>query len=117
VNSLFFGVPASLPAQTPKHFQRVVLKKGKYLKAKCSNILPSLEMKAFGRLLHEATKISPNQVLVGPAFCMSDNGDNSFNLMDKESDQALRVHINKLKSKLDLNIKNIRGVGYKLEEI
>ena len=40
-----------------------------------------------------------------------------FNLMDKESDQALRVHINKLKSKLDLNIKNIRGVGYKLEEI
>ncbi len=43
--------------------------------------------------------------------------DMLFEAMEKESSQALRVHINKLKSKLDIEIKNIRGVGYRLEEI
>ena len=43
--------------------------------------------------------------------------DMLFEAMEKESSQALRFHINKLKSKLDIEIKNIRGVGYRLEEI
>ena len=37
--------------------------------------------------------------------------------LDKQSSNALRVAISKLKNKLDLNIKNVRGKGYILEEI
>ena len=40
-----------------------------------------------------------------------------FELMKKPSDVALRVQINKLKTELELNIKNIRGLGYKLEKL
>ncbi len=40
-----------------------------------------------------------------------------FELMDKPTDLALRVHISKIKKALDINIKNIRGLGYKLEKI
>ena len=37
--------------------------------------------------------------------------------LDKQSSNALRVAISKLKNKLDLNIKNVRGKGYILEEV
>ena len=40
-----------------------------------------------------------------------------FELMKKPTDVALRVQINKLKTELELNIKNIRGLGYKLEKL
>ena len=43
--------------------------------------------------------------------------DDFFGVMQKPSDTALRVQINKLKKELDLDIKNIRGVGYKLEKL
>ncbi len=43
--------------------------------------------------------------------------DQFFEVMQKDSDTALRVQINKLKSDFDLQIKNIRGVGYKLERL
>ena len=38
-----------------------------------------------------------------------------YEMMDKPSDAALRVHVNHLKNKLNLQISNIRGVGYRLE--
>ncbi len=40
-----------------------------------------------------------------------------FEVMERPSEMALRVHINKLKHKLNITIKNIRGIGYKLEKI
>ena len=40
-----------------------------------------------------------------------------FDYMNKPSDTALRVLISKLKKTLDLNITNIKGIGYKLEEL
>jgi DNA-binding response OmpR family regulator len=40
-----------------------------------------------------------------------------FDVMQKPTDTGLRVHINKLKNLLDLHITNIRGVGYRLEEV
>ena len=43
--------------------------------------------------------------------------DQLFEVMKKPSDVALRVQINKLKTELGLNIKNIRGLGYKLEKL
>ncbi len=43
--------------------------------------------------------------------------DEIFELMQNPSDVALRVLINKIKKEFDLNIKNIRGVGYKLEKL
>ncbi len=43
--------------------------------------------------------------------------DALYDVMHKPSDVALRVQINKLKKELGINIINIRGVGYKLEEL
>ena len=40
-----------------------------------------------------------------------------FSVMERPSEMALRVHINKLKHKLKIAIKNVRGIGYKLEKI
>lgn len=39
-----------------------------------------------------------------------------YDIMENPSDQALRVHINKLKKLLELDIVNVRGVGYRLEK-
>ena len=40
-----------------------------------------------------------------------------FEVMERPSEMALRVHINKLKHKLGFAIKNARGIGYRLEKI
>lgn len=40
-----------------------------------------------------------------------------FQVMERPSEMALRVHINKLKHKLGFAIKNARGIGYRLEKI
>ena len=43
--------------------------------------------------------------------------DQFFEAMERPSEMALRVHINKLKHKLGFAIKNVRGIGYRLEKI
>ena len=40
-----------------------------------------------------------------------------YDYLDNANPNALRVNISKLKSKLDLSIKNIREIGYILEEL
>ena len=40
-----------------------------------------------------------------------------YELMEKPSEVGLRVNISRLKKLLELDIRNIRGVGYKLEEL
>jgi len=40
-----------------------------------------------------------------------------FELMKKNSDVGLRVHITKIKKLLEVDITNIRGQGYRLEKI
>ncbi len=40
-----------------------------------------------------------------------------FTVMERPSEMALRVHINKLKHKLNISIKNARGIGYRLEKL
>jgi len=40
--------------------------------------------------------------------------DTLFELLEKPSNLALRVNISKIKKKLNINIKNVRGVGYKI---
>ena len=42
------------------------------------------------------------------------NKDDLMFLLDKPSDLTLRVHISKLKKKFDLQINNVRGVGYQI---
>jgi len=42
---------------------------------------------------------------------------NFFDCMNKPSEPALRVLISKLKKVLDLDITNIKGIGYKLEKL
>jgi two-component system OmpR family response regulator len=40
-----------------------------------------------------------------------------FDVMEKPTDLALRVHIAKLKKRLGLHISNIKGIGYRLESV
>jgi len=40
-----------------------------------------------------------------------------FDVMERPSEMALRVHINKIKAKLNIAIKNATGIGYRLEKI
>lgn len=42
---------------------------------------------------------------------------NLFDFLENPNPNALRVNLSKLKSKLNLDIKNTRGVGYMLEEL
>lgn len=39
-----------------------------------------------------------------------------YDVMENPSDQSLRVHMTKLKQALDLELTNVRGVGYRLEK-
>jgi len=39
-----------------------------------------------------------------------------YNIIDNHSNSALRFHINKLRNILDIDITNVRGVGYLLEK-
>ena len=41
---------------------------------------------------------------------------NFFDVMNKPSEPALRVLINKLRKTLNINIKSIKGIGYKIEK-
>lgn len=40
-----------------------------------------------------------------------------FDVMEKPSDIALRVHITKLKQRFSLQVINVKGIGYRLEKI
>lgn len=56
----------------------------------------------FHELIVNKNKIIPTQIL--------------YDMLERPNPNALRVNLSKLKSKLDLNIKNIRNIGYMLEE-
>ncbi|VAY88255.1 DNA-binding response regulator CiaR [hydrothermal vent metagenome] len=43
--------------------------------------------------------------------------DNLYEYLEEPNPNALRANVSKLKSKLNLDIKNIRGLGYILEEL
>ena len=43
--------------------------------------------------------------------------DTLYDFLEHPNSNALRVNLSKLKAKLNLDIKNIRGVGYMLEEL
>jgi len=45
------------------------------------------------------------------------NKNDLFDAMEKPTDLALRVHLSKIKKILNIDISNIRGQGYRLEEI
>jgi DNA-binding response OmpR family regulator len=57
----------------------------------------------FHELIMQKNKIVPTEVL--------------FDFLEHPNPNALRVNLSKLKSKLNLDIKNVRGVGYMLEEL
>lgn len=40
-----------------------------------------------------------------------------FDVMEKPSDTALRVHLTKLKQRFSLQLTNIKGIGYRLEKV
>jgi DNA-binding response OmpR family regulator len=50
-------------------------------------------------------------------MCQTIDKEMLFDVMEKPSDIALRVHLSKLKQRFALNITNIKGIGYRLEKI
>lgn len=96
------------------------------IKAKTASIKPKLSYKAYQidtatsevyrngelvslggvqkNLFMALVKSHPNPVLK----------EDLMELLEKPSDLALRVNINKLKNTLDIDIQNVRGVGYKI---
>jgi len=66
-------------------------------------ILSNILSKIFHLFIINKNKIVANEIL--------------FEELDNPNLNALRVNISKLKTKLNLDIKNIRGVGYILEDI
>ncbi len=73
-----------------------------YKKDKLIN-LGEIQLAIFDKLIKNKNKIVLQEELI--------------EYLDKQSSNALRVALSKLKNKLDLNIKNVRGKGYILEEI
>ncbi len=65
--------------------------------------LGETQLKIISLLLKNKNKIVPS--------------DELLDLLDNPTTNALRVNIAKLKNKLDIDIKNIRTVGYLLEEV
>jgi DNA-binding response OmpR family regulator len=45
------------------------------------------------------------------------NKERFYEVMEKDSSLALRVHIANLKKRLGIDILNIRGIGYRLEKV
>jgi len=66
-------------------------------------ILSNILSKIFHLFIINKNKIVANEIL--------------FEELENPNPNALRVNISKLKTKLNLDIKNIRGVGYILEDI
>ncbi|MBV5279113.1 MAG: response regulator transcription factor [Campylobacteraceae bacterium] len=50
-------------------------------------------------------------------MCQTIDKTTFFEVMERPTDLALRVHITKLKKKFGLHVKNIKGIGYRLEKI
>lgn len=65
--------------------------------------LGSVEKEIFDLLLRNI-----NQTVLKESF---------FDVMEKASDIALRVHITKLKQRFCLHVINVKGIGYRLEKI
>ncbi len=65
--------------------------------------LPQIDKKLFLLFIKNMGKILNKNIL--------------FEEMDKPTDLALRVHLSKIKKLLGVEISNIRGEGYRLEEI
>ncbi len=65
--------------------------------------LGAVQLKIFDALVHNVDKVVSKEDLI--------------ELLEQPSGTALRVAITKLKQKLGINIINVRGVGYTLEEL
>ncbi|MDD3342999.1 MAG: response regulator transcription factor [Sulfurospirillaceae bacterium] len=50
-------------------------------------------------------------------LCQTIAKEDFFDVMEKPSDVALRVHLTKLKQRFSLNLTNVKGIGYRLEKI
>ncbi|MCF6206958.1 MAG: response regulator transcription factor [Sulfurovum sp.] len=65
--------------------------------------LANVQVKIFEKLLHHCGQVVTKEML--------------YECLDHPSDTALRVALTKIKQKLNIDIKNIRGRGYLLEEL
>jgi DNA-binding response OmpR family regulator len=96
------------------------------IKAKTSSLKEKLKFKDFEidiqkeEILHEGKEIYLGLVQKNLLISLIKNQPNPVTkdelmlLLDKPSDLALRVNMSKLKKNLNIEIKNIRGVGYQI---
>jgi DNA-binding response OmpR family regulator len=96
------------------------------IKAKTNQLRSSIKYKQYELLLDEDKILYKNQELflsyihkeilksLIQNYPNPVTKDELMMILEAQNDLALRVNITKLKQKLDINIQNIRGVGYKL---
>jgi len=96
------------------------------IQAKTNSFNTSLEYKQYKYIINENKIMYQNEEIHLPytqkeilkylmqSYPNVSSKDELFELLEVQSDLALRVNIAKIKQKINIDIKNIRGVGYKL---
>ncbi len=82
-------------------YKNILIKDGRVFKDGKEIELGNVQRSILEKLIENQGKVVPKEDLM--------------DLLQNPSDLALRVNISKLKKKLDLNIKSVRGLGYTLE--
>lgn len=106
LDELLARIQATLKRKNPVvHYKNITfdLLESRVLKDDIEVALGSVEKEIFSLLIRN----------IG----MTVNKSTFFDYMNKPSEPALRVLISKLKKVLDLDISNIKGIGYKLEKL
>jgi DNA-binding response OmpR family regulator len=129
INSISKGFELDVDDYIKKPFspEEVVLRiKNKYMKDEESSLLryKDIEFDANQKQLKKGgITISLGEVQLNILITLLKNKNKIvplnelLDLLDNPNTNALRVNIAKIKNKLDINIKNIRTIGYILEEV
>ena len=101
-NELILRVENLLDIPKIIKYQNLEIKQNHIFKDNKEIFLTEIQSKIFSELVENIGQVVETETL--------------YNLIENSSNSALRFHINKLRNILEIEIKNIRGIGYILED-
>jgi len=101
-NELILRVENLLDIPKIIKYQNLEIKQNHIFKDNKEIFLTEIQSKIFSELVENIGQVVKTETL--------------YNLIENSSNSALRFHINKLRNILEIEIKNIRGIGYILED-